>query len=190
MPKGIPKSRAVAKVATTHQPITEESVSDVRPSGRPKHEPVDHSPLVTSKVYIHAFSSGSCASLEAVPLHEVPLMRRKLETFGESLTVSTDWPDFVPRERTVTAAQLREEHNRLQEKYRFKGNDGQDYDLVQDLYGPAHQGRLVAVMRKQAAAWKKAVQESGSDNLDIETINDLVLIADPESDYIDSPIEA
>lgn len=142
-------------------------------------------PVVARKVYIHAFSSGPRASLEAVPLHEIPLMKRKLEVFGEHLTISADWPDFVPHEREVTALGLREEHTRLREKYTFKGNDGQQYDLVQDVYGPAHQGRLVAVMRRQAKAWGEAVRAAGTESLPIEVLQELVQLADPEADFIE-----
>lgn len=174
MPRGIPKSKTVTAI----EPAPAQDAArdaDAAPQG----------PVVARKVFIHAFSSGPRASLEAVPLHEIPLMKRKLEVFGELLTLSEDWPDFVPHEREVTALGLREEHTRLREKYTFKGNDGQQYDLVQDVYGPAHQGRLVAVMRRQAKAWGEAVRAAGTESLPIDVLKELVQLADPEADFIE-----
>lgn len=147
-------------------------------------------PKVAHRVFINAFTSGQRASMDAFPVHEIPLLRRKVEAFGETLTLGLDWPEYVPRERGLTAPQMREEYTRLKDKYTFLGNDGQPYDLVTDVYGSQVQGRLFQVMRKQERAWRE-LSKKGSP-LTLEDWNDIVKIADPESDFIDTdiPVEA
>lgn len=142
-------------------------------------------------VFTHVVTTGKMGCLTHCPLHEVPLMRRKLEAMGQTCTIEQEWPKDRPRERGISNAYLAEEYARLQARYRFKANSGAEVDAMADIYGPAHNGRLIAVIRKMHLAYVAAVRKAGGDvNLRAEDLEKIAQLAMPEGDFIDADTAA
>lgn len=147
---------------------------------------------VATKVFIHAVSSGPRGALAAVPLHEIPLLRRKLQAFGESLTLVGEWPKNHPRERPLMRADLEDEYKRLQEAYVFTPPDSSDkVDLVADFFGPFQGGRhLIEVLSLLNSEWQKLAAHCLDEERDptSDEMADVLAAADPQmiqSDTID-----
>lgn len=181
----VTRTRAAEPAAA---PVASTTGADLLPSGRSRHEDIDSAPKVATEVFVHAESTGPTGAIEPFPLHEIPLLKRKLEIQGSDMRLSSDWPEFAPRERSITGAELKALYDRLRARYTFKGNDEQVYDLVMDFYGPLHQGRLLKVMRAQHAAWRKASAAAHGEPLTIEALAELAELANPEADTIDADL--
>lgn len=150
--------------------------------------PVERKRIVAVAIFVHGVTSGKQGGLVAPRLHEVPLMRRKLELLQERLELLADWPDDKAREREFDAGDLAEEWKRLKERYTFIGNDDKQYDLMTEIYGQAHEGRLVAVMRRMHDGLRAKLKAKGGKLL-VEDLEELVALALPEADFIESPLE-
>jgi hypothetical protein len=151
----------------------------------------DTLPVIATKVYCNVISSGPRASLLAMPLHEIPLARRKLEILREGLKIDPSWPEGMDRHRGMTAPDLASEYERLRRTYVFADGDDEQrkFDLVSDLYGRPHEGRLVAIIRRMHAAYEKLRVEHRDDEdgepwpeAEWESI---VRLAAPEQDFVD-----
>lgn len=152
---------------------------------------VDEKPVAVG-VFIHADSSGKNGCLNAPPIHEVILLRRKLEAFGEHLTLDPSWPERTTRERAYTVAMLNDEYARLRQRYVFVNDGGTQIDLLADVYGPAHNGRLVSVMRKMHLAFvrlEKACEKEGR-TIRVDELEAIVDLAKPEGDFVEAPEES
>ena len=172
-------TRTAATAATTATTATTVRAARGRPAA---DQPV------AAAVFATVTTSGPRGKLNLVALHEIPLLRRKLQLqAGDSVELLGQWPAHVDRIRARTAAALNDEYARLLGLYRFEkpdGREGEVTDLVMDLYGPAHQGRLVAVMRRQEEAWRTLADELGLDGEpSAEQLEALVALAEPEADY-------
>lgn len=134
------------KATSSPAPITRKAKAD---------RVVDPGAPVATKVFIHVVSSGARGSLALIPLHEVPLLRRKLQAFGESLQLLGEYPEHLPRERPVMRAELQTEYDRLTSIYVFTPPDSNDpVNLVVDLFGPFQGGRyLVEAMNAVHEPW-------------------------------------
>ncbi len=172
-----------------------DTVQSRGPRARLRDIPDPAKQIVAYKVFCNVTSKRS---LIAMPLHEIPLAQRKLEIMGQELTIDPSWPDTIqPREKAMEPADLQNEYERLKRLYAFAEGDGEDskYDLLTDLYGRPHEGRLVAVMRRQHAAYKEMVAEHRDDPdtfWSIEEWQSLVDLAKPEQDFIipNSPLQS
>lgn len=147
------------------------------------------------KVYTHAQTSGERAALAVVPLHEMPLLRRKVTALGgNNVELVTEWPDHVMRIQPVSLAQLNDEYARLVEVYTYDAPsgkaDGEQINLMMDFYGPAHQGRLLAVMRRLEDAFRAKMEELGPGKLPSkEDLEEIVALAEPDHDFSMIPFD-
>lgn len=192
----------MAKRPSPTKPATSSSSSQA--STPPAAAPVDRGvgadgrPAVVAKVFVNAVTSGVHPALEAIPLHEVVLFKRKLSQLGNSCKLDGDWPKRTDRTVQVSARELRSEYMRLREKYTYtpEGKGESDkIDLMVDVYGPPHQGRLRAIMVKIDEAWRQLVADTLTTKKGIrrptaQELDALAALADPEQDFIDPDDEA
>lgn len=157
----------------------------VRRSDRP-----EDAPIVVRKVFILVTSdNGNRSSLADVPLHEVPLLRKKVPgTGGSELKVLGEWPPTAERFRGLTAAQLRDEYETLRTRYTYDkpgGREGESVDLMMDFYGPFNQRRLYDVMRRLEKAWREMMRDvADGDQPTPEQIEEVLALAQPEGDMV------
>lgn len=153
----------------------------------------DTAPVVAIKIYCNAYSTGPRGSLLAMPLHEIPLARRKVVLLGQELKIDPSWPKGgLERAKGMTGADLANEYSRLREHYVFTMGDDQvnKYDLVSELYGQPHERRLIAIIRRMHAAYEKlrvAHQDDGEKPWQEDEWEGLVALAEPEQDFIHTP---
>ena len=83
---------------------------------------------------------------------------------------------------------LNEEHERLTNRFSYPGADGKTINLMADVYGPPHQGRLLAVIRRIHLAGRAMAKLLAEQNrkLSAEDLTELVKLADPEADFADA----
>lgn len=143
-------------------------------------------PIVTAKVYVLAAIKTRGGKINHFPLHEIPLLRRKvrMQMPGSSVEVLAEWPDVpMPRERFLNAQQLRDEYDRLVGWYKFTrpgGRDSDEVNLVSDLYGNGL-GGLRDAMTRLYRGWKQIQSSLGVDEqLSDEQMDELVKLADPD----------
>ncbi len=147
-------------------------------------------PVIAMKVYCNVYSTGPRASLVAMPLHEIPLARKKIEVLGQELHIDPSWPEGMARERPMTAADMVNEFERLRLIYVFSNGDAETskYDLLSDMYGRLNSGALKGAIRRQYDAWKKLAGKG--DDLTEAMFEDLAALAFGEESLEDSQFEA
>jgi hypothetical protein len=57
--------------------------------------------MIATRVYVHVYTTGPRASLIAMPMHEVPLARRKVELLHQQLHIDPSWPEGGCRARAT-----------------------------------------------------------------------------------------
>lgn len=140
-------------------------------------------PVYGVTVYVHVQSTGRHGSMTAVPFHEVPLMRRRLELEGESLDVIPEWTSYAPRERTMSRSQLLDERARLDRAYTVQVGENTLQNLVDDLYGPAGGRRLVDLIRDLYTRYQALRDKRGGFNkLTKGDTDELLAMTDPNAD--------
>jgi hypothetical protein len=160
---------------------------------------------IAFRVFAWCASTGPRAAPECLSIHEIALAKRRAEAQGERIELLPDFhdgKDWIDRERPVTAEannderfngsiSLMEEHQRLTDRYTFPGANGQTINLVADVYGPPHQGRLLAVLRRIHIAGRKLDERLRKDGrkLTSEDLSELVALADPEADLSGSTLD-
>lgn len=142
--------------------------------------------IVAVKVFILAQTTGERSAISDVPLHEVILLRRKVPHLGgNKVDLVGEWPSTADRTRGLTVAEVRDEFEKLRNRYTYDkpgGQDGDQVDLVMDVYGP-NPRRLVEVMRRTHAAWQKLEATLGDKEPTPEQLEELVALAEPDADY-------
>jgi len=137
-------------------------------------------------VFILAQTTGERAAITDVPIHEVILLRRKVPHLGgNKVDLVGEWPSTAERTRGLTIAEVRDEYEKLKNRYTYDkpgGQEGDQVDLVMDVYGP-NPRRMVEVMRRVHAAWKKLAEQLGDKEPTPEQLEELVALAEPDADY-------
>lgn len=93
----------------------------------------------------------------AIGLHEWPLIRRRYEAAGGDVTLLATWVPGVPRDRTLTEQQLKDELARLESIYVIP-REGGKRELVAEVYGVAVGERLTNLQKTMndiADKWSK-----------------------------------
>lgn len=176
-------AKAKTPPADTAAPTTPDAKRPVRREGTSGEAPV-----IARKVFILAHTSGERAALADVALHEIPLLRRKIPLLGgNDLKVLGEWPENVDRVRNLTSEMVREEYTTLENRYTFDkpgGREGEQVNLLGDVYGPLTSGRLIAVMRRLEVAWRKMMAQvpEGEEPTE-DAIEDVLKLAEPEHDF-------
>ena len=190
MPRGIPKNKIAQPAPTvvaapTKAPAVEPemainsknlSPSSVEGPARAGEDP--SLPIIGTVVYVLCHSNGVRGALDMRPLHELLLLRRKLEAFGGELTIKVEYPEDSSRERPLTPPGLRAMYDRLTKEYSFKGNNDQDYNLVMDVFGPPSQRRLIEVIRQTHKEYIALLKRGKP--ITVDDLIQLAAIADPE----------
>ncbi|MFW6340821.1 MAG: hypothetical protein ACOC0Q_08135 [Wenzhouxiangella sp.] len=148
--------------------------------------------VLVHKIWVTVVTDGDRPAMETLGLHEVVLARRKLQMHSCSLRLMGEWPEAVERLQPLGAADLTEEYARLQARYTYDrpdGREGETVDLVMDVYGPAHQRRLLTVMRRIEEAWREmeATLEEDQEPPE-EYLRAIADLADPDSDFADESL--
>lgn len=148
-------------------------------------------PVYAIKVFANVNTTGRHASMTSVPIHEIPLMQKKLQLVGENLEILADWPAHQLREVALTKTEVLDERVRLERHYIFAPRESEHADLVADFYGSGNK-RLVEVMRRiheRFVEIEKKRQEQGI-ALTAGDLQELARIVDPDSDIdpLDIPI--
>lgn len=130
----------------------------------------------------------------AIPIYEVPLMRRLYEREGGTLILRPNWVPSTPRHRFLTDALFDDRNKdeqdstgelpRLRKTYLIKSSQTKE-DLMAEVYGPtkAEQARnLQAGMRSIYDAWRKLyaqkVEEVRAEHPDLE--NEVLSLFPPD----------
>lgn len=142
-------------------------------------------PIIASVVFA-IVSTGAKGKIDIVPLHEVPLLRRKIalqEPASETPKVLAEYPSHLDRVRGKTMLDLRSEYARLIDRYKFEkpnGREGEEVNLVADFYGTGL-GQLRATMLRIEQGWKQIKAGVGEDQEPSdEQLEELVTLADPD----------
>lgn len=144
-------------------------------------------PTVCSALYA-IVSTGARGKIDAIPLHEVPLLRRKIqlqEPAAETPRVLAEFPEHLDRLRPKTLVQLREEYARLVERYSFdkpNSNNGEQVNLVADFYGGGLANLRTAMIRLEQGFRQITGDLGPEDQLSDEQMEELVAVADPDFD--------
>lgn len=144
-------------------------------------------PIVCSSTYA-LVSTGPRGKLDAIPLHEVPLLRRKLqlqEPAAETPRVLAEFPEHLDRVRGKNLVQLREEYARLVERYSFdkpNSNNGEQVNLVADFYGSNLTNLRTAMIRLEQGYQQIHADLGPEDQMSDEQMEELVALADPDFD--------
>lgn len=147
--------------------------------------------IITNSVFIHVESTAKLGGLDAVALHRIPLLRKKLAVDGEVRLIG-EWPSQTDRRRPMDAAALHDEYRRMQEIFIYNTNSGEDgrrgdvVDLLTDFYGAPTSGRLVAVMRKLDAAFaqlEKHLAQTGEKYPTPTQLEEILALTSPENDF-------
>jgi len=102
-------------------------------------QPVRH---VAHSVFVVVNSTGKRGGQTDVPMHEVPLLRRKLKALGEDLNVIRLSDEHI-RVRGETMESVQAIYGRLRGLYTFlpEGHkEGDEVDLVSSIYGNERDG--------------------------------------------------
>lgn len=185
----------MAKQPTTKNPAPTDAPKPDSPAPKATSRRPEDAPHVVRKVFILVHTTGgNRAALADVPLHEVPLLRKKIPALGgNELKVLGEWPATADRIRGLNATQLREEYEVLRDRYTYDkpgGREGDQVDLMMDVYGPLNQGRLVTVMRRLEKAWVEMERglEDGKQPTE-EQIEEILALAEPEHDFETIPAD-
>lgn len=144
-------------------------------------------PVVASEIFA-IVTTGYKGQIDIVPLHEVPLLRRKRQLQqpgGEVAKVLAEYPEHLDRVRKLTAPQLRDTYARLKERYEFDkpgGKEGETVDLVAQFYGIGLRN-LQSTMRRLEAGYRQIMDSLAADEvMSDEQLEELVRFADPDFD--------
>lgn len=148
-------------------------------------------PEIARSVFVMV-STGARGKIDFVPVHEVPLLRRKIaaiEPAAEKPTILADWPgDHLPRTRGLTRVGVEAEITRLRALYvidKPNGRDGEVLDLIAETYGTgqAMKRQLLQSMAQVHAGWLEISGSLGQDEaVSDEQVTELVGLADPDWD--------
>jgi hypothetical protein len=145
-------------------------------------------PTVCASTYA-IVSTGQRGKIDTIPLHEVPLLRRKIqlqEPAAETPKVLAEFPEHLDRYRPKKMADLRAEHARLVERYTFDkpaSNNGEQINLVADFYGSNLTNLRNAMVRLEQGMRQIAGALKDDEALSDEQMEELVALAcDPDFD--------
>ena len=182
----------VSEVAATDAPEAQTEQGNAfqfsAPAARRKVQPaaVDL-PKICASVYV-LVSTGSKGKLDTLPLHEIPLLRRKIllqEPSSEVPKVLAEFPEHLDRLRPKTAPELREEYQRLSDRYVFEkpnSNNGEMVNLLADFYGNGLAGMRSAMLRLEQG-YRQIKSALGPDEvISDDQMEELAAIADPDFD--------
>lgn len=168
-------------------PVADRLPLQAQPARRRLPVAEQHLPVVCSSIYA-LVSTGARGKLDAIPLHEVPLLMRKLrlqEPAGETPRVMAEFPEHRDRRKPLTMPQLRAEYARLVDRYSFDkpgSHNGETTNLVADFYGNGL-GVLRSSMLRLEAGLRQIRQDLGEDEtISDEQMQELVKLADEEFD--------
>jgi hypothetical protein len=158
--------------------------------------------LVLAIVYVVMQVTGSTGGTCTVPLHEVPLLRKKIRDIkGESADFALDernkpgWPkvkdrdtgaltdvDLIPRVKGMTIHGFADEWKRLSGKYqKYQIKENVHGDALGDIYGT--QSRLAEVMRKQFELFKKL--SAADHELSVDEWKQIERLASPATELLE-----
>lgn len=133
------------------------------------------------KVLCHVSAVGERGAMKLYPLHEVPLMRRKLQAeANQRIELETDWPEGLARERQFRRGELYFEYHRLHDYYEVEGERGQIRNLVDEVYGTFQAGGLLAAVDAMYAKYLEVSQEKDDTELTVEDLMRILAAGDPE----------
>lgn len=145
-------------------------------------------PVIAHKVYA-LVTTGLKGKIDHIPLHEIPLLRRKLfmqDGVSEKPLVLAEWQDIaLERARPMTSIDVREEYKRLLGIYKFEkpGSDGEEINVLAEFYGTKIR-ELVDVMNRLYRGYKQLNRDlAANETLSDEQLEELVNLADPDFEY-------
>lgn len=160
--------------------------------------------VVLAQVFVMLDVSGSTGGTSTLPIHEVPLLRKKVKDIGKGASAVfaveernrpawiykrdefgnlTD-VEAVPRVKGMTIAGLRDEFARLTRKYKYQITDGKFADAFTDIY--SDQRRLSESIKRMADRYLQ-LSKDRTRILTIDEWESIAAIASPEADVIDMP---
>lgn len=136
----------------------------------------EQAPVIATAVFVEVATGGKRPGQDLVPLHEIPLLERKVRASNSSIESITLSSSHAPGRknptrpqaltRGLTLAEIEELFVRLNQRYTFLpegAKEGDEINVVETVYGTGKDGvkALAITMRKLAAAFEPFMDEMG-----------------------------